>query len=42
MDKIKLFYEVDISNSFFGVVDQDDKHEQFFNDIKGFKSNGFY
>ncbi|SDR91914.1 Transposase [Gramella sp. MAR_2010_147] len=38
MDKIKHFYGVDISKSFFDVVDQDGKHDQFSNDVKGFKS----
>lgn len=37
MDKIKHFYGVDISKSFFDVVDQDGKHDQFSNDAKGFK-----
>ena len=38
MDKIKHFYGVDISKSFFDVVDQNGKHDQFSNDVKGFKS----
>ena len=38
MDKIKHFYGVDISKSFFDVVDQGGKHNQFSNDLKGFKS----
>ncbi len=38
MDKIKHFYGVDISKSFFDVVDQDGNHDQFVNDLKGFKS----
>lgn len=38
MDKIKHFYGVDISKSFFDVVDQSGKHHQFSNDVKGFKS----
>ncbi len=37
MDKIKHFCGVDISKSFFDVVDQDGKHDQFSNDVKGFK-----
>ncbi|WP_299155081.1 IS110 family transposase [uncultured Christiangramia sp.] len=37
MDKIKHFYGVDISRSFFDVVSQDGKHDQFAIDIKGFK-----
>ena len=38
MDKIKHFYGVDISKSFFDVVDQNGKHDQFSNDVKGFRS----
>jgi len=38
MDKIKHFYGVDISKSFFDVVDQNGSHDQFSNDSKGFKS----
>ena len=38
MDKIKHFYGVDISKSFFDVVDQTGKHDQFSNDLKGFKN----
>ena len=38
MDKIKHFYGVDISKSFFDVVDQAGKHDQFSNDLKGFRS----
>ncbi|WP_026935026.1 IS110 family transposase [Christiangramia echinicola] len=38
MDKIKHFYGVDISKSFFDVMNQDSKHDQFSNDLKGFKS----
>ena len=38
MDKIKHFYGVDISKSFFDVVDQNGNHDQFSNDSKGFKS----
>lgn len=38
MDKIKHFYGVDISKSFFDVVDQNGRHDQFSNDVKGFKS----
>jgi transposase len=37
MDKIKHFYGVDISKSFFDVVDRTGKHDQFSNDVKGFK-----
>ncbi|MFV8226131.1 IS110 family transposase [Christiangramia aquimixticola] len=37
MDKIKYYYGVDISKSFFDVVDQTGKHDQFSNDVKGFK-----
>ncbi|WP_405199163.1 hypothetical protein [Christiangramia sp. LLG6405-1] len=38
MDKIKHFYGVDTSKSFFDVVDQNGIHDQFSNDSKGFKS----
>ena len=38
MDKIKHFYGVDISKPFFDVVDHKGKHDQFSNDLKGFKS----
>lgn len=38
MDKTKHFYGVDISKSFFDVVDQNGSYDQFSNDSKGFKS----
>ena len=36
MDNIKNFYGIDISKSFFDVVDQNGKHDQFSNDIEGY------
>ncbi|TRO66826.1 IS110 family transposase [Christiangramia sabulilitoris] len=37
MYNIKQFYGVDISKSSFDVVDQNAKHDQFSNDVRGFK-----
>ncbi len=40
MNKSKHFLGIDISSNVFDVVDHEDKHTQYSNDLPGFKKFG--